>query len=489
MSGTKFFHAEESSRLGLRWALGLLLLFPYLIWLAEVREWNWPPVHEWMPYVVYASFQALLSAGLACVAGFLMFQGLQSWHRRGWAEAALLFPNIIPPLFLVMALFAVVTPWAAFPYGLSAVIVAHVILNSGLVAVALDRLLQAKLGGMTETAWLLGVRPWVFWRRVAWPQLRGDLACIFLFVFSLCFTSFSIPLLLSGERSVTLEVAIFDIIRTEGRWDKAVLLAAFQSTALLVLAWLLPRPFWPQRSSRASLRLLEQPSLSVLVLLPAALLVTGWGLGVGASLAEGIEPFVRENLPSALLLSAALGLSVGVLHLILFLAVAYVLPHNRLDRFLNGYLAPSPAITGFGLLLLPVNGVIADFIKLVLALTLISFPLLYRWIVHSALASLQNQIVIARSLGASWSAILFKVVWPQAGASCLRACGLAAVWACGDFALSGLLLGENVSVPMLMNDLLGNYRFEQAALLLIPLVLLSLAVYFFFVRAARYVVG
>lgn len=387
MSGTKFFLADERLRAALRIGFGLLLLSPYLIWLAEIPEWSLPAFSELMPVVGYATTQALLSAVLSCAFGFVLFHALQSWRSRGLAEGLLLFPNIIPPLFVVMAMLAVITPWAAFPYGLGAVVAAHVLLNGGLAAVALDRVIQAKLGGMVETAWVLGAKPLQFWLRIAWPQLRGDLASIFLFVFSLCFTSFSIPLLLSGERSVTLEVTIYDIIRTEGRWDKAVLIAAFQSIALLLLAWILPRPFWPKRGARASLQLLAWPKLSWTVLLPALVLISGWGIGLIASQREGLEPFVREALTGAALLSLAIGISVGLLHLILFLGVSYTMPHERLDRFLNGYLAPSPAITGFGLLLLPIENDTVNFLKLNAALTLISFPLLYRWIVRSALAA------------------------------------------------------------------------------------------------------
>ncbi len=108
-----------------------------------------------------------------------------------------------------------------------------VLLNCGLVAIALDRLVHSRVGGMAEVCWIMGASPKLFWRQVAWPYLRADLACLYLFVFSLCFTSFSLPLLLSGERATTLEVVIYDLIRVEGRWDKAVLLALFQTSVLL----------------------------------------------------------------------------------------------------------------------------------------------------------------------------------------------------------------------------------------------------------------
>jgi thiamine transport system permease protein len=175
-----------------------------------------------------------------------------------------------------------------------------------------------------------------------------------------------------------------------------------------------------------------------------------------------------------------------LLHLILFLLTAYVLPHDGWERFLNGYLAPSAAVTGFGLLLIPIEGV--ELVKLVVALTLISYPLLYRWIVHAALAEVQGQVITARTMGASWSQILFEIVWPQLAPALLRASGLAAVWACGDFALSGILLnGGSGTLPLLISDLISNYRIEVAAVLLLPLSLASIGLYVLFRGAARYV--
>lgn len=99
-------------------------------------------------------------------------------------------------------------------------------------------------------------------------------------------------------------------------------------------------------------------------------------------------------------------------------------------------------------------------------------------------------LMIARTLGASWSSILFDVVWPQAAGPILNACALAAVWAVGDFALSGILLDDGeATLPLLMQNYLNNYRFDQAAFLLAPLLGAALCVYLFFRGAQHYVAG
>ncbi|MGE0525636.1 MAG: ABC transporter permease [Bdellovibrionales bacterium] len=485
---------EERVRATLRVGVALLLLSPYLIWILQVPQWTWPAATEWMAALRNSFSQAGLSSVLAFIAGFYLFRALQSWRGSRWqsgAELALLLPNMVPALFLVMSFLSLAAPFGVLPYGFSAVVFAHVWLNAGLVAVAIDRLVHHKLGGLAETAWVLGASSRLFWRKVALPYIGGDLASVFLFVFSLCFTSFSIPLLLSGERVLTVEVAIFDAIRMEGSWDKAVLLAAFQSLMLFSLAILLPEPFWPRKPARAPLEFLVWCRGRHLVFVPALIVIVGWLKGLGSGLFMDMDMDMgvpaRGVLIEALLTTAIVALSVGLFHVAFFLVTAFVSPHARLNRFLNGYLAPSPVITGFGLLLIPVDGDLINLGKLVLALSLISIPYLYRWIVHSALASVRGQVITARALGASWRSILVDVVWPQTASPLLRASGLAAVWAAGDFALSGILIGEAQTLPLVMESLLSRYRFEAAQLLMLPLVILCLLIYAIFMGAARYV--
>lgn len=419
------------------------------------------------------------------VGGVLLLALLSLRARvRPFAEILLLLPNLMPPLFVGLAWMNLVRPFAAS--GLLSVVCMHILLNGGLVAIALDRLVRRQLGGVAETAWVMGARRSRFWWRVAWPLLRSDLACLALFVFSLCFTSFSIPLLVGGGRVASLEMAIYDSIRVDGRWDHAVLFSLMQSGWLLLLAWMLPRGFWPERAARRSLTFLGWQRVKWLPGLPMSLLVIGWCMGMQRGWSQSFDPRVLDQLFPAALASLALGLGVGAVLLVSFMWIAYVSPKRWLDRFLNGYLAPSPTITGFGFLLLPGGGA-WGFVKTILALALILMPLLYRWSVHSSLNSLLGQVRTARLLGARGGLILSRVVWPQAGPAMLKACGLGALWASGDFALSGLILGNSETWPLVMQDLIGGYRLEQAQWLMWPLALMGLSLYGLFLAVSRYV--
>lgn len=490
MPGIKSSPNEERFRSLIRAGLGLFLVLPFLIWIAFIPEWGWPDPAQMLDAVLNSLSQALFSSVATMIVGFFLFRAMQAWRgerQLKWVEYALLLPNLVPPLFVALGLISWTPLLGEFPYGFGAVVFAHVLLNSGLVAVSLDGLVKNKIGGLAVAAWVMGTPARVFWRRVAWPLLRADLAYLFLFIFSLCFTSFALPLLLSGERAVTLEVAIFDSIRMEGRWDKAVILAVLQSSFLFFMAIMLPRPYWQELPARWSLPYLGSGLTKQWVWGPAGILIAGWLFGAVPALEHGYDAALVEPVLQSILTSLALGLMVGVLHIFGFLLMAYVSPNPRLERFMNGYLAPSPAITGFGMLLLPWEGEVVRLVMTAVALTLISLPLLYRWMIHSALTGLAKQANVARTLGASWSVILFEVIWPQAAPKILRASGLGALWASADFAISGILLGPDMTLPLMMDNLLNNYRFETAQLLMLPLVAVGLLLYGAISGAARYV--
>jgi len=479
---------REVSRSLLRIGLGLLLIFPYLVWIYAIPSWDLPSFTSRI--FAKALMQATLSTSGAFVLGFLLLHAHWGWssgRARKWSRWMLLAPNFVPALFLALSLLSLATAVVPFPYGMSLVVAAHVLLNAGLVAIALENLIQTRAAGMLETAWLLGASRTQFWRELGWPHLRGDLACVFLFVLSLCLTSFSLPLLLGGGQDLSLEMGIYQSVRLEGRWDKAVMLAFSQTAFLLLLAGLLPRRFWPDMKGRNITQnsLLAWSPGRLLTFLPMALLLAGWGMGFTSGAI--FSPGWSYGLAEAIFNSMLLGFSVGGLHLIMFIAVGFALPHDRLDRFLNGYLAPSPSLIGFALVLIPCEGELVNFAKLTLALTLITFPVLYRWMVHSAFARCRGQIAIARTLGASWRQIFGEVVWPQSAHAVMMASGLGAFWGCGDFALSALFLPAADTLPLVMEHWIRNYQFGTAQLIMLILAAVGGLQYFFFVKAAEYV--
>jgi ABC-type Fe3+ transport system permease subunit len=318
--------------------------------------------------------------------------------------------------------------------------------------------------------------------------LRSEILFLFLFVFSICLTSFSIPLVLGGAQATNLEIHIYNTLRIDGDWSRAVLYTVLQMTSLFAVAWFIPKPIWSMSFNPSRWSLLGVKRLLPLVLLPSGVLLIGWIVGIVQSLRSlAWSNFVWSGAGPAMLNTLIVALGSGWLTLFLCLWISYVWPHRSLSLFMKGYLAPSSVVTGFAFLLLPVEGGNWPVIKMIVALTMVSFPILFRWIGQAALESAEEQILVARSLGASWGQIVFEVIWPQRGHEFLRMAGLSALWASGDFALSSIIAESNHTWALYIDDLIGNYRLELATVYTVPLFLIGLLCYGLFIGVSRYV--
>ena len=87
-------------------------------------------------------------------------------------------------------------------YGFGAVLLAHVFFNAPLML----RVLSGALAGIPAAQWRLaaqwGLSDWQRFSQIEWPALRRVIPGLLALVFLLCFTSFSLVLMLGGGPSV-----------------------------------------------------------------------------------------------------------------------------------------------------------------------------------------------------------------------------------------------------------------------------------------------
>ena len=133
--------------------------------------------------------------------------------------------------------------WVPCPriYGLGGVLLAHVFLNAPLML----RVLTGSLAGIPASQWRLssqwGLSPLQRFQLIEWPAIRRVIPGLLALVFLVCFTSFSLVLMLGGGPSVTtLEVSIYTALRFDFNLPLAALLSCFQLgiCSLVVLIWL-----------------------------------------------------------------------------------------------------------------------------------------------------------------------------------------------------------------------------------------------------------
>lgn len=451
----------------IRALLVLCMLAPILLLIGRIEEVAWPPFHEW-GFVFWQTFtQAFLSALFSLVLGGVGVLGLLRLRGRSLICICLLclLPNFIPQIFVLTAIFQ----WAdtlAFPLsGLSGIVIVHVLINSGVCAVALHQLILAKMGRMGELALTEGASRTQFFLKGVIPYLKVDIVLIALLVFGFCFTSFGIPLIVGGVSATTLEVLIYEKIKMNAQWAEALFLVIVQSLVLFVL-------FLPMRRQKSqSLQKTQSmhdfgwsmgvwPVIFITLSLLVGLLV---GVPEGIVQAREIPNFISDIFPS-MAGSFRIAMNSGVFTFVLLNLLAFALPHYRLKQFFNGYLAPSPAVFGLALWLVGPNGGWVSELKIAVSLSLITLPALFRWQFSSLMSSLEGQMVVAKSMGAKNFYIYKKIVWPQMAKTALLLSGISAFWASGDFAMSTILAYGNQTLGLLTESLLVSYRMELASL-------------------------
>lgn len=472
----------------LRFSLVLFLVFPFLFLLSQFEVTSSLDVAElWWAFknsFVQAFFSALFAGALGFwVALGLIRLGKSSGKKRFLCEILCLLPNFLPPLFILLGTLNVLQP---FPMGVAGVVIVHTIMNFGLAAVLFASVLDTKLGGVAELAYVEGVSRRTFYFRVLAPMLKKDLVLVGLFIFVICFGSFAVPLIVGGGKGTTMEVLIYEKIRLSNEWGEAVVIAFLQSSFIFALSFFASQLRGSVQGRGANLALIHSSSgLWVMVAISSLYiygyvegLVKAWGL---------TSAFLDSHviLLTAFLGSLLMGIQTGFFCYVLLLIIAFCWPKRWFENFLNGYVAPSTSLACFSLLILTPNESWYPYVKIPLALTFLCINSLFRMAWAAELEALRTQITVAYSMGASRPHIFREVMFPQVADRAGLLAGVAAVWACGDFAVSRILAHKDLTIAMMTETLMSGYRLHHAFVLSSLIVLAALICFVFFWGGSR----
>ncbi len=475
-----------------------LLLSPYALLgiLVPHFELNWD--WSWTWPLINGFKQASLSAFFALLLGSVLSLSLfacQSPSRLNTVRACLLAPNLIPPLFIILSLFSFTQVFSLPHQGLFWVVALHALINAGLVAVAIHTYFLLDIQSRLEIARVLGANPFYRFTRVGLPLAIPILIPTYFLVFAICLVSFSIPFVLSGGKVTSLEVHIFRLVRSEGNWGMALVYSMIQALSVFILAMLV---WLNRRSDSREIRIDNYKArLSSLwqwvALVPILLLTVFWLKDLGALIIGG--EFIQNlaelwnSLPilHALLNSLILFLLVFIFEILLCFLVLYKSYSSIIDRFFMSYIAPSVAILGFSLSLLPGSSEFSFLLKTAICFTLLTFPLLFRWLVLGKWRTLNPQVLVARTLGAKEDQAFWHITWPQLKKPCYLLALMASLWSLGDFAVSSFFLNAEPTLALLVINLLNSYRLEQASILSFIIFVLGLLIYYLSEKARSHV--
>lgn len=432
-----------------------------------------------------ALVQSILSTVITLAGGLAGAFGLLSYSVR-WRpttfRALTLFiaaPSFFPPLIVVLlGSFS----FGFLPMGLWGVVFFHTLMNIGLVAVLLFQTLRDKSQNFLREALVWGVAPRYFIVCGLLPEIRHDLKVIFYYLMVLYFFSFSIPMLVGGPLYGGIEVFIYEKIMHFGEWGEAIL----YSLGLFVLLALASRLVGkatavdgpPGYLNRTTLQWLGIRPLISLALIPSVYLF----IVLLIATFQFFTAFSAENIASLVHGTLIIGLSTGLLLFVLFSLLSFSFLEKHFSRFLLAMISPGWVIVAFSLLLLGGQSDGWSLTKIAIALAILYLPYLFRLSFYQKIKDLSTQVRLAQTFPVSWTKIFLQIIWPQCLPTLCFLSGVGALWACGDFAVSGILMSSAQvnTLALEMKNLLTAYRVEQAILLFLPLLLTSLVVFMIF---------
>jgi thiamine transport system permease protein len=423
--------------------------------------------------------QAFLSGLLAVLFGFFLALGwghFRSIANPFWqkiTEWLLLAPAFLPPIFILLIGFSVVT---SIPRGIFGIALFHGFMNAGLLAIGFEKVFRSQLAGLSDMSYVLGVSKYLFWRK-SFALIRKDLLYAFLFVFAMAISSFSIPLMIGGGDGTTLEVLIFEKIRISNAWDEALFLALLQWGLIFAVSFF---PNWGKALGRSSAKMgspLLRSGLWAMVVL-----ICTFGFAISYfyfSLGGWVRVLNMDGLLAlALSRSATSAFLMAGAYTLFYFSFYFLARHfsdRRLRQGLNQFLAPSSSLVAFALLFFVQDSKL-KLIGFLLGCFWLFFPVIYKLRWSARLSELDSQIQMAQLMGADDALTFNWIVWPQVQDVVHLLALVGCVFVAGDFAFSKIFLDGHETLALLVESLMSSYRTEAGIALSFGLILLPLIV-------------
>ncbi len=463
--------------------LVVFLLFPFVFLILKLNAISIVDHEEVSWALKNSTLQAAGSASLALILGFIFFSGIVKIKEIlgikifRWIEILCLIPGMLPSLFTILILMSLIHP---FPMGLKGIILIHGIIYSGFIALNIYQLVQDKAQSLVEVAYILGASRTQIFVQI-FRLLKWELISLWILIFSICFTSFAVPLTVGGGWGTTLEVLIFEKIRLSAAWSQALSLALLQSVLLFLFSFI-QRPGAALEVGRYS----QVPILggftsglllifSLLAYYGTFLLYSFRGWTQFFQLSE-IVGSTLQTVPQTLIV----GVSCGAMIYMMLNLTAFGWKQKWLRRFLIGFVAPSTSLAGLIVVLLRPDYFWMQIGFFTLAFVTIVFGGLYRMGFDQRLTSLKMQIEVAQVLGAHHWLIFREVIWPQIHPMAARLAGIASLWMVGDFALSRVIFSQDIVLAQVVQGLINSYHLDIGMAVMNVVILIGLALYFLF---------
>ena len=487
-------------------ALGIAALIFGSAAMLAARASSWALAPADLAALRFTLTQAALSATLSAVLAVPVARALfrRRFALRGPLIGLMAAPFALPFVVAVLGLLAIfgrngpvnmafaalgLPPFSI--YGLHGVVLANVFFNLPLATRMLLHGWHAIPIERFRLAQSLSMPAATQFRHLEVPMLRAQIPGILVAIFLICLTSFAISLTLGGgPKASTLELSIYQALRFDGDLGRAALLALLQFGLCALVTLAAARLTLPEGFGTGLARGGEAPApsgwrrgadataitLAALLLLAPLLAALVKGLPGLADLPGGVWPALARSV--AVALGSAL-LTVGAA---LTLALAAAQGRGRwIDFAAMLPLSASGLVLGTGLFLALRTFARPEDLALPVTLlvnALLSLPFVYRLLLPGARQVLTNYARLTQSLGLPPATSLRHVTLPLLARPLGYGAGLAAALSMGDLGVITLFAGERgVTLPLLVQQLIGAYRMDQAAAVALILVAASFTLF------------
>lgn len=213
------------------------------------------PLNYYIMHTIFFSFkQSILSTTISIIVSILLARALFRQNNIFGYKIIinlLSIPIVLPTIVSVFSIIAIYGNQGLVNqfskqiqiniYGLNGILIAHCFLN---IPLATRILLQHFKEIPIENWYLakqLSLKPLYIFKFIEWPLLKQKLPPIISLIFLLCFTSFTVILILGNSpKTNTIQVAIYQLIHFEYNIVNAIILIIFQLILGLLFFFILP---------------------------------------------------------------------------------------------------------------------------------------------------------------------------------------------------------------------------------------------------------
>ncbi len=415
--------------------------------------------------VIYHTFiQAFISALLSILLGLIGACGLLNLKRL---EFICLLPSILPSLFVIIALLNI-----KMPYGFVGIVVAHTVINVGLVSFILAQAIKGSCGREIFLARLCGISRIKVFFKIVLVKIKTQTLYAFLTVFAFCLSSFSIPLILGGGKFQVLELLIYELVRFDNNLSGAALVSVYQIVVMLLLVTIISKLNVEKNKTVKW----DYISFKPFVLIPVSILILLFGSVIFNLIGIlQIKDVLNLSLVQSFIGTLSLSAFTGLLVMLVLAVMLFVGESKFLDRVYLSFIAPSTAVIGVSMIVLSYwLGVGLTPV----AMCLLFIGVLYRLGWSDEIKKYKKQKFLARVYGHNDFSIFKNISWPLSKKLAGKLSGLAAFWAAGDFAVCTIL--NEKTLGLVAKNFLSSYRVDGVSWIFLLMTFVGAMMYFMF---------